>query len=208
MFTLSEEDFKPDLWEGAKKACWTLQEAAYYVNELGAGGPIDIHQTNEISRAYVWLNKEHQSGRLKNIFELDEVVFTPGTMIRHLWEGEKPVSLKMWALYTYADKGEVCGLLRRGISKKNYLKTAKIIKDKFPDVTKAETIRFLMTLPDRIKGKNDIPVFFNMSETYLIKLLSKNGEEGARGRKKDKDRIFLEEHSDYLVDIIRKELGY
>ncbi|MEM9400820.1 MAG: hypothetical protein AAF984_11495, partial [Verrucomicrobiota bacterium] len=99
---LSEEDFQPALWAGAKKATWALEEAAYYANEKSPDGQIDIHGTDEVSRTYVWLSKEAEHGELNSSFNED--LFTPGDILRYLWEAEKPVSLKMWALYTYADK--------------------------------------------------------------------------------------------------------
>lgn len=205
---LSEEDFKPILWEGAKKASWTLEEAACYVNEKSPDTKIDVNGTDEVSRAYVWLAKEVEKGRLNSIIKISDDAFSPGTVMRHLWEAEKPVSLKMWALYTYADKGEISGLLKQGISSKNYIKAAAIIENDFPSVSRAKIIQFLMRLPDKIHGKNGIPVFFNMSDEYLRKLLSKELGKRSAGRKKGEDVVDLEEHSELLLNKIKKELGY
>jgi hypothetical protein len=205
---LSEEDFKPVLWAGAKKASWTIKEAACYVNEKAPDAPIDINGTDEISRIYVWLNKEVERGRLSPILKISNDAFSPGTIMRHLWEAEKHVSLRMWALYTYADEGEVSYLLKNGISTDNYITAAKLIEDAYPKVTRAQITDFLMTLPDKIKGENEIPVFFIKSEASLTKLLMRNLKKRKPGRQKKDQVVDLYKYEDSLIETIRKELGH
>lgn len=204
---LKSEDYIPFLWIGVNKGSWSIEEAAYYLNEKEPAGPIDPRAISKVSQIYMWLLKEHDNGRLKNITGHDDPpLFSPGTFIRYMWENERYFSLKVWALYDAADRGEVEPAQYTGIAKKNYQIAAKIIKDKYPNATKVELIEALLSLPASLTKKDGLPLFFPMSRSYLEKVLKDFGK--GKGRPKKGVRTQIDMKDDQLLDLILKEIGH
>ena len=103
--SLKQGDIKMFMWKGITKATWTLKEAAYYVNEEDpdySEKKISPQASNNVSKTYMWLLQEVSQNKLHPIPYGDEdekTIFSPGAIMRHIWEGEKFVSLKIWAMY-------------------------------------------------------------------------------------------------------------
>jgi|GEM_PF-3728906 len=202
---LVPSDFKPFLWSAVKQGAWTIHEAAYYVHAMSLGGSINPQGTNPVSETYAWLSSECHAGRLVSGQSNEQgPLFTPGTVFRYLWENEKPFSLRMWALYDTADKGEVDCSIQTGVSKANYLTAANEVKKIVPNVTKGELVRFLQTLPKAITKENGLPYFLAMSSSYLIKILQ---GKGVAGRPKNSNIIDLEPYRPELIAVIKNKLG-
>lgn len=210
---LEPQDFKPALWDAVKKGGWTLEEAAYYAHgKIPTGAPLDPQVGDEVNQLYAWLRKEYyrpkkpDEPRLYNLPEHeDPPLFSPGDILRFLWEQHRHVSLKVWALYDAADKGYVDAALHSDISKENYKIAAGIVWERFPMATKKEVVNFLVTLPAAIHQKNGLPYFLNIAPSYLSNLL-KDPNKRHPGRPQNIDTGLIAGNEQNLIELIRKEL--
>lgn len=204
---LVPSDFKQDMWDGVSKGSWTLEEASYYVNDLIPAGKINPKGSDRVSQIYAWLSKEYAEGKLyAHLHDEETPLFTPGTIMRFLWESEKYVSLKVWALYTAAENGTLDFLVTKSVSKNNYEAAAQVIWRKYPHATQAETIKFLQELPTLLRKGNGHPVFRHADSEVLKKMLQKI-KKGEKGRRAVEEAVDLSEKKEILIPLIKKELG-
>ncbi|PZP55947.1 MAG: hypothetical protein DI586_05305 [Micavibrio aeruginosavorus] len=196
---LSEGDYKPYLVEAVQKI-WSLEEAAFYIHERKP--QIELLEQPEklgkIGQIYDWLVNQNLEGQLIDLRNRQPPLFSPGKIMRYLWEKERHFSPRVWALYDIAEKGLVPKGIKSGVSRSNYRMAADLVRERFPNVTKVELIRFLMTLPDRIKGEGEIAYFAHSTHENLSKII-KNPKFGRAGRPKAADSVLLEAFEDDLV---------
>lgn len=212
---LGPQDYKPALWNAVKKGGWTLEEAAHYAHEqIPTGEPIDVRKSDAVSQLYAWLLKEYHGEkqpdqpRLCNLPGHDDPpLFSPGDIMRYLWERHRHVSLRVWALYDTADKGEADASLAIGISRGNYERAADVIWGRYENATIAEVVNFLSTLPNALRKKDGLPYFHPMSRQYLGKILQGRSKRKP-GRPKSGETCSIAGNEQHLVELIKKELGY
>lgn len=204
---LVPSDFKQDIWDGVSKGSWSLEEASYYVNEVIPAGKINPKGSDRISQIYAWLSKEYAEGKLyAHLHDEETPLFTPGTIMRFLWESEKYVSLKVWALHTAAENGTLDFLVTKSVSKNSYEIAAKVIWTKYPEATQAEVIKLLQELRDLVKKPNGHPVF-RVAEYDVLKKMLQKIKKGEKGRRASEEAVELSDKKDILIPLIRKELG-
>ena len=204
---LAPSDYEPWRIEAVKKV-WNLKEAAFYVLDQPADtGLLDNPASmGKVGQYYLWLLTEWKSGRLPNApVSADPPLFSPGAVMRYLWEQERSVSLRLWALYDQIDAGMWSGSVTSGISKHNYILAATIVNKHFPKVTKGEIIRFLQTLPKRLKSQSGVPYFTGLSDETLQTVI-RNVKNSRGGRPKTDEIQSFTEHEDFLIEEIRKVL--
>jgi len=109
--TLQEDDFKPHIWEGVKKASWSLEETACYLHEVSPQNfKPDLEASDPVNRTYAWLFKEFKNKRLMSPYNNER--FSPGSVMRYMWDNHRHFTLKVWALYDLATSIQTSQLLK------------------------------------------------------------------------------------------------
>lgn len=169
------------LEEWARKATWTIPEAACLVHEE-APGPLEIEtaftSTDDISGTYAWLLKEFKYHNLNSIGEVDgEPVFSPGTLMRRLKENKRHVSKNIWKAYNQAHKQKTNPFGAHPLNKmadKVFREAARLAWEKYPDLRAEELSNLLSYLPSHMHNIA-LPRWSPKTISHHISELNPNG---------------------------------
>lgn len=125
-----------DLAVVIRQAHWSLEEAAHLVHEhhpINDQVQLDPKSNDSVCRTYFWLKKEHNKNRLVAATEEDgDVLFLPGTIMRHLEEKGRYVSDVVFDIYNIAN-GYPGRAGNNKLTKELYLKAADLIWKQAPN---------------------------------------------------------------------------
>ena len=190
---VESEDRKEHLMHWLDSGMVTLEDAACI---LQGGDPDKLRDKlsnaggGKYNRTYGWFCSEYDSKQLQtSSFTQDgKPLFSPGVLIRHMWDQHRTFPLIVWAIYDEITSGDECkedGLTKYE-SDKNYLKAALIVWDFIPKATKTVVIEILQGLPSKILDQKGGRIFLHAADATLNKLL-KGKSSRAVGRAKNKD---------------------
>ncbi|MDE1151038.1 MAG: hypothetical protein PW788_00755 [Micavibrio sp.] len=221
---LRPEQCKPFLVKGLSKAKISFREAAFLVFERdpdASDSVLALNNTEGPSSHYYWLKTRYEQDQFSNHLpsgyerlhtqdknDKDEPVFTPGQIIRYLYNHYKEISLISWAIYHEIDRGTFRGFLPSLIVQQNYQKAGEIIWLHVPKANKDFVIDILKMLPKRIMDHEGLPCFEGMGRDSLSKLISNQRGTNKGGRPTKADILYLTKSSERLtqevIDLIKK----
>jgi len=164
-------------------ATWSIQQAAYLVNEqdpLSSSIEISDTSTSPVSKTYYWLMKEYAKGNLVRAGGTDvEPKFTPGTLMRRLVEKGHPVSSRIQSAYD--NRGQTKGPHKINLEAKLiYRMAATLGWDQNPKATLSQMADALTWLPSYMTS-TALPSRSPVTIKNYLKNLSRNGPGRPKG---------------------------